>query len=122
MRAQQDGPSLQVIEWPGGEPSQARLAVNSDVVADVRHGRRSVPLDGATNLGEYAGLAWGSVVTLEAPGDSLHVAVGPARYVRNSKGGQWVLPLLPDSNPGEAEELVLYADQFRKDHGLFVRD
>jgi hypothetical protein len=88
--AKRRGVSVEVVEWPGGEPNQIDLDVTPQVFAAMRKGRMTVPLGKQPNLAEVAGLPWCSVVTLHSHPDKLLRVVGPA--IRQPD--KWVLPVL----------------------------
>lgn len=120
--ARAQGKSVEVVEWPGGDPSRCVVEVSDDILKAVRRGRKSIPLTGKIDLGAYTGLPWGSVITLAAGNESANAIVGPARYIWNQTGGQWALPILPGSHPDEAiEKLQRQGERFRLEHGLEPR-
>lgn len=84
------GLKVELIEWPGGEPSSLAIDVSSQLFGEVKRDRPFLPVvtpDG--KLAEYAGLAWGSLLTVRC-GDQTVVAVtGPAKFA-----GGWKLPIL----------------------------
>lgn len=97
--AQERGERVEIVEWPGGQPGPINLDVEAKVFATLRRGRMTVPLDKGFNLGQLAGLPWGSVATLYFGQEQLHRIVGPA--VRQP--GQWVLPVFPAALATDAD-------------------
>ena len=96
---------VEVVEWPGGDPSHPELDVSPEVFSAVSKGRFTIPLAKQTKLPEIGGLAWGSIATLHSEDQSFHRVVGPAGCRQN----QWVLPILsyfhdPDTGIGEYEK------------------
>jgi len=69
--AKRRGESVEIVEWPGGEPRQIDLEVTPQVFASVKRGRMTVPLEGNSNLAEVAGLPWGTIATIRSAGDRL---------------------------------------------------
>lgn len=88
--AQQRGEVVEIVEWPGGEPGTINLDVEPRILAALKRGRVSIPLDENPNLGQLAGVPWCSIATLHAGHETLHRIVGPA--IRQPD--QWVLPVL----------------------------
>lgn len=88
--AMKSGVPVEIVEWPGGEPSQIDLDVTPQVFASVRKGRMTVPLGERPALAEVAGLPWCSIATLQAKGEKPHRVVGPA--ISQTTG--WALPVL----------------------------
>ena len=114
--AKQRGVPVEVVEWPGGEPSQIDLDVTAQVLAAVRRGRMTVPLGSQPDLAEVAGLPWCSVATLRSNGDTLHRVVGPTIRQKD----QWALPVLFHSGDPTAgiEEYQKEAEKLRLGWGL----
>ena len=96
--AQKRGESVEIVEWPGGEPSQIDLDVTPQVFAAVRKGRMTVPLGKQPNLAVVAGLPWGSIATVRSSGDKLYRIVGPAIWQTD----KWSLPVFPTDADGLA--------------------
>jgi len=113
--ARQQKRPVTVVEWPGGTPAQCDFDVSSQVFRSVRNGRVTIPLKRGFQLADVAGLPWGSVVTLESDGDSLHRLSGPAIY----KKGKWCLEVM-DWWRGEEfslQEIKRESAAARKDYG-----
>ena len=96
--AQRRGDSVEIVEWPGGEPKQIDLDVTPEVFASVRKGRKTVPLGATADLAQMAGLPWGSVATVHSSGDKLHRIVGPAFWQTDT----WALPVFVTDADGFA--------------------
>lgn len=90
--AKKRGVPIEIVEWPGGKPTQIDLEVSSKEFAAFQKGRMSVPLDKLehNDLAEVSGLPWCSVATLHSSGGNLHRIVGPAI----SQAAGWALPVL----------------------------
>lgn len=99
--AQKRDVRVEVVEWPGGQPGPINLDVDAKVFAALRRGRMTIPLNNDLNLGQLAGLPWGSVASLYSGQEQLHRIAGPV--IRQP--GQWVLPII---------ETVLAADADRE--------
>jgi hypothetical protein len=111
--AQRRGESVEIVEWPGGEPRQIDLEVTRQVFTSVRKGRMTVPLEGKVNLAEVAGMPWGSTATLHSAGNKLHRIVGPASWQTD----KWCLPVFP-TNAGGLAESEREAANLRRSLGL----
>jgi hypothetical protein len=114
--ARKRGVSVEVVQWPGGEPRRIELDVSPQVFAAVRKGRWTVPPGNRPDLARVAGPPWCSVATLRSGGGELHRVVGPA----TRQPGQWVLPVLDQFfAPGAGvEEYRKEAVKVRKGWGL----
>ena len=97
--AQRRNDSVEIVEWPGGEPRQIDLEVTPQVFASVKRGRMTVPLIGNVNLAEVAGLPVGTIATIHSAGNKLHRIVGPASWQTD----KWCLPVFPTDADGLAE-------------------
>jgi hypothetical protein len=97
--AKKRGESVEIVEWPGGEPRQIDLEVTPQLFASVKRGRMTVPLEGNLNLAEVAGLPWGSIGTIHSAGDKLIRIVGRAIWQKD----KWALPVFPANADGLAE-------------------
>ena len=81
---------IEVVEWPGGEPSPIDLEVTPEICHAVKTGRKTVPLGTPPDLAAVAGLPWCSLATLHAAGERLQRLVGPAIFQTTG----WALPVL----------------------------
>jgi hypothetical protein len=124
--ARNRGRLVSVVEWPGGRPVDARLKVDQGLYRSVISGRWNIPF-GDDKLPAFAGLAWGSVLTLESANDrdKQLVAVGPPIFATSRGGkadGHWQLPVCIQA---EAEQqrasLVREIEQWRRQCGLDER-
>ena len=107
---------VEIVEWPGGEPSKIDLDVTPQMFAAIRKDRMTVPLGDSPDLTQVAGLPWGSIATIQANGEKLHRVVGPA--ISQTTG--WALPVFPYF-PGPATDLSEFereAEKLRKAWGL----
>jgi hypothetical protein len=118
------GKAISVEEWPGGEPVEVRLKVDQKLFSAVMRGRMSIPFD-SSRLSHFAGLPWGSLVTLDCVGSATtgYAAVGPAKFaVTKSRDGYWYLPVVEPPGPGVSKETLLrHAARWRTQHGLDER-
>ena len=87
--AEKAGRHLEILEWPGGTPTQRTVEVSPALIRAVIRGRKSVQLGKAIDLAEMAVLPWGSFVSLQAGDQSLAIVTGPAKYQDG-----WSLPVL----------------------------
>jgi hypothetical protein len=111
--AQRHGESVEIVEWPGGEPKRIDLEVPPGVYASVRKGRKTVPLGGTTNLAQIGGLSWGSIATVHSGQKQPHRIVGPAIWQTD----KWSLPVFP-TNAGGLPEYEKEAARLRLSLGL----
>lgn len=113
-QARTEGVALAVVEWPGGEPSKepiGTIELERGVFGSLGRGaRKSLPFD-ERRLGEFAGIPWGSLVTVKSPSKDqrITVPVGPPRFA-GGKGGGWQLPICPDGKTEEELAAVLKKD------------
>ena len=87
--AKKQGVSIQVVEWPGGEPKNIKIETKPKLFDKIRKRRSNIPLPKDYDLAEIAGLPWGTVATFQCNGQQLHRIVGPA--IRHK--GKWALPV-----------------------------
>lgn len=88
--ARRRGEDVEVVEWPGGEPSGVVRGADAETLAALRRGRSSVPLGDRLPPAELRGLPWGSPVRVGPEGEGVTVIGGPARF----RSGAWELPVL----------------------------
>jgi hypothetical protein len=94
--ARKRGCDVEVVEWPGGDPAEIELEVTPAVLKSVKQGRATVPLgriESPASLAAFAGLPWGSGVTLRCGASALWIASGPARCQPDG----WVLPVFTET-------------------------
>ena len=111
--------SLNVNEWPGGQPSfrPLTLRVSPETLYAVARGAKAVPLNRKKVPMDFAGIPWGTLVTLKAGRDELPAAVGPAAY----RLGHWVLPRFQEENGEPAQDTQALRRQtttLRRKYGL----
>src|ERR1700722_15900391 len=94
--AQRRGVSVEIVEWPGGEPQQIDLNVTPEVFACVRKGRMTVPLGKQPDVAVVGGLPWGSIATVRSAAGKLYRIVGPAIWQTD----KWSLPVFPTDAEG----------------------
>ena len=87
--AKKQGVSIQVVEWPGGEPKNIEREVKPKLFDVIKKRRINIPLPKDYDLAEMAGLPWGNVATFRCNDQELHRIVGPA--IRQK--GKWALPV-----------------------------
>jgi len=113
--AKEEGSSVELVEWPGGQSKRVPLKAAPEIFRAVRNGGKTIPL-GKNADAKMLGLPWCSVATLHSNGESFHRIVGPA--VRSK--GQWCLPVL-DGCPEPIAEIAEFdkqAEMLRRDLGL----
>lgn len=118
------GRSIEVVEWPGGEPEPngIGLEATSAVYNKSCAGATSLPLDEPVALAEMAAVPWLSLCGLtncEQEDDGvLLFLTGPARYKKSG----WYLPVFeyvpPDMPDGE---IPAWIDGLRKREGFGAR-
>jgi hypothetical protein len=111
--ARRPGASVEIVEWPGGEPDLIDLEVAPEVFASVRRGRKTVPLGATTDLAQVGGLSWGSIATVRSGHEQLQRIVGPAIWQTD----KWSLPVFPTDADG-LQEYEKEAARLRKSLGL----
>jgi hypothetical protein len=108
---------IEIVEWPGSKPACTTLEVTPQILKKVAAGRKSVPLREQVDLKKFAGLPWGSLVTLQAGKQQLPIISGPAKY-----HGNWCLQVVRsgeiDTDPNR---LKLWRVTFLKKSGLEYR-
>lgn len=106
---------IEIIEWPGGQPTLLERSLTSEDYRAIRAGRASLPLGKTCPTVEWLGLPWGSVVRLPGAKAPLAYLAGPARYHADS----WILPLLSPLEADLSDEAALgEARRFRQVWGL----
>ena len=88
------GTSVEVVEWPGGEPrlSGFEIKVSDAAFRALRSGRKTIVLPTGFSLSEMAGLPFGSIAKIrsaEAPQSYLYAVTGPAQFKKSG----WCLPV-----------------------------
>jgi hypothetical protein len=121
------GRAILVMEWPGGKPVEAQLTVDRKVFSALmrrRKSRKSIPFC-SSQLNDFAGLPWGSLVAVECEGGGTigHLLVGPPRFAASKTGaGLWYLPVIEPPEPSATRKsLQERAARWRKAHGLDER-
>ena len=93
--ARKFGKAMEVVEWPGGEPSELDLAIDSSALSALRRGRKAVPLPARGGVATVGALPLGSIVTLRAGPEAQPALVDRVSYRRG-----WFLelfgPVLPE--------------------------
>ena len=107
--AQKRGVPIEIVEWPGGTPTQNEVEVPSQILASIRKGRMTVPLGNEPNLADIAGLPWCSIATVRSGDQTLYRIVGPA--IRQND--QWAWPVFP-SDLDPAASSAHYEDEASK--------
>jgi len=89
LAAKRRGLSVEIVEWPGGEPSLIDLGVGREEFGALLLGRLSIPAKGMS-LAESAGIAWGSTARTHYDDQQMTAVTGPAQFHRR----HWQLPVL----------------------------
>jgi hypothetical protein len=122
--AKKIGRAISVVEWPGREPIETRLKIDRKLFSAVMRDRKSIPFSSG-RLNDFAGLPWGSLITLECEGGSRSgwIAVGPAKFAASeNRDGFWYLPVIDTPELGASRESLLKrTEQWRKTRGLDER-
>jgi hypothetical protein len=107
---------IEIVEWPGGQPQQIDVDVPPDVFKALVKGRVSIPLKKSADLATFAGLPWGSVVTVQSDEKTMRVISGPATCQTDG----WALPVFwyyLDADT-EVAEIENQATELRRSWGL----
>ena len=115
----QSSRSIEVVEWPGGEPQTLELEVSPAIAKKVQQGARSIPLGREIPHADLASLAWGSIVRLRSGSEEIPVVVGPPMY----RPQGWGLPVPWESANRDASvsELAAKARKWRHEFGFEPR-
>lgn len=109
---------IEIIEWPGGQPQQIDVTVPPAVFKALGKGRVSIPLEESPDLATFAGLPWGSVVTVRSGNQAMRAISGPA----TCQPSGWALPVFftfdADTDVAEIEE---QSAELRRSWGLETR-
>ena len=108
---------LTVSEWPGGTPAArpVGLRVSRQSLLAIKRGAKAVLLDQKRVPVEFAGIPWGTLVTLKAGRESLLTCIGPVRY----RAGRWVLPTFLLTGPSvDHRRMRRRAARLRRSLGL----
>lgn len=84
------GAYVEVVEWPGGSPSDFKMNVTPEVSKGVMQGWENLPIGRELSIARAGSIPFGSRLTLRSSAEELLAITGTARC-RNS---EWVLPLL----------------------------
>ncbi len=120
--AERRGESIEVVEWPGGEPAELELTVTAAEVRAIVNGRMTLPIESRLSLETAGALAFGSRLTLRSPADELVALVRPAEFQRD----KWVFPIekwwtLPLDEHDEPVDLTAEAEDLRTCYGYLPR-
>lgn len=102
---------LEVVQWPGGEPSTFKVEVARSEVPKDATPRLHLP--GVRPLSKFAGLAVGSLVDVVGDERERRVAVAPAMYA--PKG--WYLPILKNERGKVIDGTAREATRWRRKYG-----
>ena len=116
LTAKRRGLSVEVVEWPGGEPSLADLAVGREDFGALLRGKCHIPVKDMS-LGESAGIAWGSTARIHCNDQQMTAVVGPAQFNRR----QWQLPVLSWEQNNVLADLRQSGASLRKAFGCEAR-
>lgn len=111
--ARRRGLNIEVVEWPGGDPSQLDLPIDNKSFNDLLRGKLSIPT-GRMALGESAGIAWASNATISADGQHVKAVIGPAQFRRQA----WQLPVFVWGEDYTQPEIQREAAKVRKANGF----
>jgi hypothetical protein len=114
-KAKKQGVSIQVVEWPGGEPKNIKMEIAPKLFGSINKRVMNIPLPKDCDLAEIAGLPWGTIATFRCNDQQLHRIVGPA--IRHK--GNWALPV-KQTTEGRVTNLVICnkeSEKLRKLHG-----
>ncbi len=87
--ARDAGSSIEIAEWPGGDPEQLVWARDAGLVKALASKRSRLPVRETIDLASAGALPWGTILEIEGENGPRGL-VGPVRY---STGG-WTLPVL----------------------------
>jgi len=107
---------VDIVEWPGGEPRTLEMKVSPSIAKKILRGAKSIPLGWEVPRGDFASLAWGSIIRLCWEDMKFPVVVGPPKY-----GPQgWYLPVPWETTKKDITEpdLVAKAREWRREFGL----
>jgi hypothetical protein len=116
-RANREGVTFAVTEWPGSGTSQKPLIIHLEkrIFGKILDGKGEIPL--SENIEAAHLTRWGRQVILVSPGEEdLILRVGPARYRHRPFRGRWYLPIL--SFPGNERVTEKNYDRYAALHGL----
>lgn len=117
--AQARSQPVDIVEWPGGEPSAEAidLLLPGQLFDKVRRGAASVPLSEPVDLAAMAAVPWYSLLLVRPEDDDAQptwrLVTGPARYKKSG----WSLPVygaFDDMSPDAMRAEVMRA---REDQG-----
>ncbi len=111
--------AIEIVEWPGSEPTAFNVDVSAADFRSVRGGRKSIPLGKTLPSDQYTGAPWGSIVTVRSGGEQIALITGPAKYGATG----WYLPLpLATAFPSiDQAQLRRAAEKLRKEFGFTAR-
>jgi hypothetical protein len=113
--------AIQIVEWPGGEPSANTVHVPGKLLEQIASRRRAnVPVMGeAPSLAFIASTPWGSRLAVRSEAGSTSVLSGPATFAR----GNWQLPVFwpEEFDDRDPPDLRIAAETFRRERGYESR-
>lgn len=120
--ARERSANIQVVEWPGGEPSALEVALPAETVKAIFRGRFYLPYGKQLSLADAGGIAFGSRLTVRSSAGDFLALVGPARCQLS----EWVLPLshwwkLPVPDPEDDAEPGAESERLRAQRGYNPR-
>lgn len=116
--ASKAGIGVEIIEWPGGDPTHVEVSVSPATVAALVKGRVSVPL-GDDVSPDVRCLPWGSVVSVRGEGQGVEIVSGPA-FVDKHGARLPVFERFTESIP-KPQQLKQLGMAFRRSRGLEAR-
>lgn len=107
--------TVQIIEWPGGEPKYIDMKVKEDDFKKISSGPKSITLGKKIDHTIYAGIPWGSIARIKSGDKQMEKMTGPAKFERDT----WQLPVLkgPDDLEDLKDPLKGYVKRWRKSEG-----
>jgi hypothetical protein len=98
--AKRRGVAIELVECPGGEPTEIELELDRKLFRSVVNDRMTIPTGGPHEPGPLARPAWGSVLTMTHGHEMVHRLVGPMMPSRDGWNHQ-VLYWYEDSSVGK---------------------
>jgi hypothetical protein len=117
IAARAAGQSIEVVEWPGGEPGQFLWTGDGRLAKALAVERARLPVGESFDLAEAGTLPWGTILEIDADRQPRGL-IGPVQY---SAGG-WTFPLLQSIKGDENTKAAFeQASDLRRRLGLNAR-
>jgi hypothetical protein len=111
--AKRRGLNIEIVEWPGGNPSRLDLTIDSKSFNDLLRGMFNLPT-ASMALRNSAAIAWGSTATISADGQRVNAVIGPAQFRRRA----WQLPVFVCGKGYTLPEIRREAAKVRRAYGF----